>query len=114
MNVTELALRFIAGGSLVALVSIFAKAKNPLWAGLVMLFPMVTLVGLFFAGHVTEAAGLRRITLFSMAALPATLAFLVSFYLLIGRVGLVQSLVLSTAAWCAIAGIAAAAVRLFS
>ncbi|HUI92044.1 MAG TPA: GlpM family protein [Chitinivibrionales bacterium] len=105
MKFSELAVRFIAGGSLVVAVSLFAKAKNPVLAGLFMLFPVITLVGFYFIGSAADSAGLRKIALFSMAALPATLVFLASFYVLIGSMALRPCLLLSTLAWCAAAAV---------
>jgi uncharacterized membrane protein (GlpM family) len=103
MNFPELAVRFIAGGSLVVAVSLLAKAKNPVLAGLFVLFPAVTLVGFYFIGASVDAAGLKKIALFSMAALPTTFVFLITFYLLIGSMALKPCLLLSTLAWCAAA-----------
>ncbi len=111
MNLFDLALRFVAGGTLVAGVSVLAKTRHPLLAGLFLLFPLVTLVGLYFAGSALDTAGVRKIALFSMAGLPATLAFLAAFYILVMRAGLVQSLLLSTLIWCACAAAIAAVVR---
>ncbi len=114
MNITEMVLRFVAGGSLVLAASLFARAKNPLLAGLVLLFPMVTLVGLFFAGRAVGPNELRKISLFSMAGLCATLAFLGAFYALVGKIALVPCLLLATAAWCAAAGVVAIIARTFA
>ena len=101
MNVPELALRFIAGGSLVVAVSLLAKLKNPVIAGLFVLFPAITFIGFYFIGTAVDSASLKKITMFSMAALPTTLVFLITFYLLIGKVALMPCLLLSTLAWCA-------------
>ncbi|HMD67952.1 MAG TPA: GlpM family protein [Chitinivibrionales bacterium] len=111
MNFTDLALRFVAGGTLVAGVSLLAKTRHLLLAGLFLLFPMVTLVGLYFAGNGLDPAGIRKIALFSMAGLPATLAFLAAFYVLIARTGVVSSLLLSTLVWCVCAVVIAAIVQ---
>jgi uncharacterized membrane protein (GlpM family) len=103
MNFPELAARFIAGGSLVVAVSLLAKLKNPILAGLFVLFPAITLIGFYFIGTAVDSASLKKITLFSMAALPTTFVFLITFYALTGRVALMPSLLLSTLAWCAAA-----------
>jgi uncharacterized membrane protein (GlpM family) len=103
MNFPELAVRFIAGGSLVVVVSLLAKAKNPVLAGLFVLFPAVTLIGFYFIGTTVDSAGLKKIALFSMAALPTTFVFLMIFYLLIGSMTLRSCLLWSTLAWCAAA-----------
>jgi uncharacterized membrane protein (GlpM family) len=114
MSILELLLRFLAGGILVVGVSLFAKARQPLLAGLFMLFPAVTLAGLYFAGRTTETASLKKIALFSMAGLPATFVFLAVFYAIIGKMGLVPSLALSVAAWCGAAAILAIIIHAFA
>ena len=105
MNFPALAVRFIAGGSLVVAVSLLAKLKNPVLAGLFVLFPVITLIGFYFIGTAVDGAALKKITLFSMCAVPTTLVFLITFYLLIGKVALTPCLLLSTLAWCASAGV---------
>ena len=45
----EIIIRFIAGGSLVVIVSLLAKAGHPQIAALAVLFPVVTIVGYWFA-----------------------------------------------------------------
>jgi membrane protein GlpM len=100
MNYSELALRFFAGGSLVVAVSILAKTKSPLLAGLFVLFPAITLIGYYFIGQTVESAYLKKITLFSIAALPTTFVFLITFYLVIDRFSLLASLGTATLAWC--------------
>lgn len=47
----EIALRFVAGGSLIVLVTLLAKTKYPMLSGIFMLFPAVTLVGYYFIGQ---------------------------------------------------------------
>jgi uncharacterized membrane protein (GlpM family) len=112
MTIAEYAIRFVAGGSLVVAVSLLAKARNPMLAGIFMLFPVITIVGLYFAGQSLDSAGLGKIALFCMAALPTTLVFLGTFYSTIGRFNLVQCLIMSTVAWCASAGAIVSVIRL--
>ena len=103
MNFPEICLRFIAGGTVVVIVSFLARAKNPLFAGLFVLFPVITIIGFYFIGQSCDTVHLKRITLFSMLSLPATLVFLGTFHFLIGKVDLVWSLAFSLAAWSATA-----------
>jgi uncharacterized membrane protein (GlpM family) len=103
MNFPEICLRFIAGGTIVVFVSYLARAKNPLFAGLFVLFPVITIIGFYFIGQSCDAVHLKKITLFSMLSLPTTLVFLGTFYFLIGNADLVRSIAFSLAAWCATA-----------
>jgi uncharacterized membrane protein (GlpM family) len=103
MNFPEICLRFLAGGTLVVVVSFLARAKSPLFAGLFVLFPVITIIGFYFIGQSCDAFHMRKITLFSMISLPTTLIFLGTFYFLTGKVDLVWSVIFSIAAWCAAA-----------
>ena len=81
MASSQLAWRFVAGGSVVVIVSWLARGKHPLLAGLFVLFPAVTLVSFYFLAQNASPDTMRRIALFSIYSLPTTLAFLATFYL---------------------------------
>jgi len=105
MNINELFLRFIAGGSLIVLITLLAKTRYPFLAGIMVLFPAVTLIGFFFLGQTVDTLKLKEIALFSMYALPTTFIFLLTFYFLQGRYALTHTLLFSVMAWFAAAGI---------
>ena len=62
----ELLTRFLVGGSLIVLVSLLAKLKYSVIAGLFVLIPIVTLVGYFFTGQSVDSSKLHEITRFHL------------------------------------------------
>lgn len=101
MNVTEMALRFIAGGSIVLAATLLAKTRYPVLAGVIMLFPAVTLIGYYFIGQTVTPVQLQQITKFSMYALSTTFIFLMAFYYAQRTMDVPHSLITSTGAWVA-------------
>ena len=95
MNVIELLTRFLVGGSLIVFVSLLAKTKYSVFAGLFVLFLIVTLVGYFFIGQSVDSSKLHEITLFSMYSLPTTFIFLFTFYTVQAKYKLIESLFIS-------------------
>ena len=104
MNVIELLTRFLVGGSLIVVVSLLSKTKYSVISGLLVLFPIVTLVGYFFIGQSVDSSKLHEITLFSMYSLPTTFIFLFTFYMVQAKYTLVELLFLSVIAWFLAAG----------
>jgi uncharacterized membrane protein (GlpM family) len=103
--VGELLLRFVVGGGLIVVVTLLAKTKNPMMAGIFMLFPAVTLVGYYFVGQSMSIAQLQQVTKFSIYALSTTFIFLVVFYYAQEQASLNASLCFATIAWFMAAGI---------
>jgi uncharacterized membrane protein (GlpM family) len=101
----ELLLRFIVGGSLIVLVTLLAKTRYPMLAGIAMLFPAVTLVGYYFVGQSMNVAQLQQVTKFSIYALSTTFIFLVVFYYAQEKYSLNAALGSATAAWFAASGV---------
>lgn len=101
----ELAMRFIMGGSLITFISLLAKTKNPTLAGIFVLFPAVTLVGYWFIAQSVDAERLQSIAMFSIYAMPTTLAFLIAFYFACSRFSIIWSLSIAVFAWLVRAGI---------
>jgi len=99
MNAPELLLRFIAGGGLIVIITLLAKTKYSFISGVMVLFPAVTLVGYYFLSQSVGTIQLKTITLFSIYALPATLIFLLVFYLLQGKYIVIYTLLFSVVAW---------------
>ena len=104
MNGTEMALRFIAGGSVVLAVTLLAKTRYPMLSGVIMLFPAVTLIGYYFVSQTVDATQLKEITKFSMYGLFATFAFLVAFYYAQRTMNVPNSLITATTTWLVSAG----------
>lgn len=99
MTFAEGALRFILGGTLVLLIGIVAKSGRAGIAGIIALFPAITAVSYSFMVKSVDIKILKAAVFSSILSLPATLAFLLVFYLCIERLSFVLSLSLSFAAW---------------
>ena len=106
----EFALKFIAGGSLITLISLISKCKYPYISGLFMMFPAVTLVGYYFVSGNVTAAELKNITAFSLVSLVTVAAFILSFYYFQSRTTIFYSLGCSLVCW----SVSAAVVVFFS
>lgn len=103
MQHIDLALRFLVSGVLVSAVCLLAQTQYRVLAGVIMLFPAVTLVGYYFVGPTVDATQLKEITKFSMWAMLATFAFLATFYYAQGSMKVPSALLTATGAWCATA-----------
>ncbi|MEA4961019.1 GlpM family protein [Lutispora sp.] len=99
MSFTEAISRFIVGGSLVLIVSLLGKLKNPYISGLVVLFPVVTLVGYYFLSLSVTGQALQRVVLVSLFAVPTTITFLTTVYFTIAKMPAWKSLSLGLLAW---------------
>ena len=75
MNATELIVRFVAGGALVVAVTVVAHYSSSRIAGIVMLFPAITLASMAFLDPL-NADMLKRLSLGGLIALPTTIGFL--------------------------------------
>jgi uncharacterized membrane protein (GlpM family) len=84
-----------------------AKANKPFLAGLLVLFPAVTLVSFSFLAKSSSPETMHRIALFSIYSFPATLTFLVAFFLAQQRLGSGAGLCLALVAWLVTASLLA-------
>lgn len=54
--INELVMRFIAGGTLITVISLLSKSRYPYISGLFMMFPAVTLIGYYFVSSIVSAS----------------------------------------------------------
>ncbi|NLX88113.1 MAG: hypothetical protein GXZ09_01730 [Syntrophomonadaceae bacterium] len=94
--------RFVCGGLLVLVVSWIRKGKNPQLAGLVVLFPVITVVGYYFLSQSISPIAMQRTIVLSILALPAVAAFLITCYYLVGRMAIGWTLLCGISAWLVI------------
>lgn len=99
MNATEIIMRFVVGGSLVSAVTLLTRTKYYTLSGVILLFPAVTLIGLYFIGTTVDTSQLKQITRFSMYALAPTFIFLCTFYYAQSYVSVPLALIASVCAW---------------
>ncbi|MFW6008647.1 MAG: GlpM family protein [archaeon] len=95
----EILLKFIVGGSLIALISFLSKTKYDTFSGLMVLFPIVTVIGFYFISQSMKTPQLRNTVLFSILSLPTVLSFLGIFYFTINKYSIIFSLILSIIGW---------------
>ena len=103
ISLPELLIRFIAGGTLVVIISILGKSHYPQLAGLAVLFPAVSVVGYYFLISAVGTETAKPIILFSIYSLPTVLAFLVVLRLAINRTGLFLGFTSAILAWLIVA-----------
>ncbi len=85
MTFAEGAIRFIAGGTLVLLIGIIAKNGKSSLAGIMAMFPVITAVSFSFLTQSSEVRIVKDAVLSGIFSLPATLIFLLVFYLCIAK-----------------------------
>ncbi len=105
IKMNEFALKFIAGGGLITLISLISKCKYPYISGLFMMFPAVTLVGYYFVSMNVNPTELKNITAFSLVSLVTVAVFIMSFYFFQSRMTIFYSLGCSLGCWSVSAGV---------
>ena len=103
--INELAMRFIAGGTLITVISLLSKSRYPYISGLFMMFPAITLIGYYFVSGSVTPTQLREITAYSLYSVLAVIVFIVSFYFFQSRYDIAHALIYSIICWCMSAGI---------
>jgi uncharacterized membrane protein (GlpM family) len=98
VTLVELITRFIAGGTLIVLISLIGKSRNSFVAGLAMLFPAITILGYYFLST-SQHDALSKTVIFSIWSLPTSLVFLLTLYLTIDKIPIFQALALGIASW---------------
>lgn len=78
---TNFLLRFVSAGLLVALLPLVAASLGSRLAGVVLLFPAVTLAGFVVLGLEGGTSAVAEASVGSLIALPAVLAFLLTVHL---------------------------------
>lgn len=103
MNLAEAVSRFIVGGTAILFISLLSETKYRMLAGLFVLFPAVTVVGYYYYSLEVTRAQLASTVLFSIASVPAIVAYLLTFYFSLRRFSAPVSLVLGVVSWLVIA-----------
>ena len=113
MVVIQFALRFVAGGAIVATVPLVAARVGPAIAGVIVMLPVVTLLGFAFVGQTSGASAVKGASLSALIAVPATVAYLaVTYIALRAGLGVAYALMAGVAGWlCVAAPIAAILVK---
>ncbi|QGG46754.1 GlpM family protein [Heliorestis convoluta] len=99
MSYTEALLRFVAGGSLILLVSLLGKSKFAYLASIAVLFPAVTVAGYYFLSFDVSTMQLKAIIFNSLYYVPTTMVFLYALYRFVGTMPMHKSLVFALGFW---------------
>ena len=99
MNLAEAISRFVVGGSIILFISLLSETKYKILSGLFVLFPAVTVVGYYYYSLEVSQTQLESTVLFSLVAVPAVVAYLVTFYLSIQRFSVPVSLGIGIVGW---------------
>jgi uncharacterized membrane protein (GlpM family) len=99
MDPVYLLFMFVAGGSMVAGSTCIAEIIGPKYGGILAVAPIITTLTILFTGMHSTQERTRDLILGSTVFLIPTALFLVSLYLLIGRYGIVASIIGSYGVW---------------
>lgn len=99
ITLQEAIVKFVAGGSLILLISLLGKSKYNHLSGILVLFPVVTVIGYYFLSSYVPGERLQRIVLFSILSLPTVLVFLLVLYIALNRMSVIPALVMGIMAW---------------
>jgi len=107
MRPSEALVRFIVGGSLITLISFLGTTRYKIFSGILVLFPIVTVVGYYFLSLEVSNSELQSTVLFSILAVPTVLAFLAGFYFALDYTSAPLGLVIGIGVWLIVAAIIA-------
>lgn len=99
MNIQALILRFIFGGTIIVLITLFSETKYKTLSGLIVLFPAITVIGYYFASKSMTTVELQNMTIFSILSLPTLGAFFIGFYISIEYYSTIISIVIGLSLW---------------
>jgi uncharacterized membrane protein (GlpM family) len=101
---TEPLVRFVIGGTLVAILPVIARRLGPDIAGLGLLFPAVSFAGLLFIGRAEGLPAVASTALSAVFLLPTVVAFLLAVYFTANRgSSLSVALLCGTLSWFVVA-----------
>ena len=99
MSFTDLALRFIIGGTLVTLVSWLSAVKLPAVAGLINLAPVITATTFMAVALATTPENTQEFLRHTLYTLPLLILFILMLFFFSTRLPPEQNLLLAAAIW---------------
>lgn len=85
-------LKFITGGGIIVGVTYLAQQVNPKYGGILAAAPIITTLAFLFTYNEVGVATTRQLVLGTFFFAIPSLAFLLSLYLLLNRLGFLESL----------------------
>jgi uncharacterized membrane protein (GlpM family) len=99
MELLYLLLIFLAGGSMVAGTTCIAELVDPKYGGILAVAPIITTLAFLFTSMHSTQEQTQDLMRGSIVFLVPTALFLISLYLLLGRFGVVASIIGSYGIW---------------
>lgn len=96
----ELSFKAFVGATIVVLIHLLSKTSNFYIAGLVVLFPALSLIAHYMVGSARGASDLRVTAIFGLCSLVPYLAYLFSVIFLSEKLKLYQTLTVAVLLWC--------------
>ena len=87
-------LYFLVGGFVVTLMSVLAERGHPLLAGIVAIFPGITLVSFYFIGQVAGDVAVARTAKACLLSIPIWIPYAVAIVWLSPRIGTNKALLI--------------------
>lgn len=101
----DLAIKGLVGATIVVVIQLFARTENAYIAGLIPLFPTMSLIAMYLVGTQRGTVELRETIRFGMWSLIPYFCYLAALYLLVDRAKLIVSLAIAVLCWLIAAGI---------
>ena len=95
MNTLQIILQFIISGAVVVGATLLSKSFDSKWAGLLVALPIMTLLGFIFISMNTGATVTQRYLISALIFMLPAAIYILSLYLLFGKVNLVTNCLIS-------------------
>ncbi|MCF7871997.1 hypothetical protein K9L97_03090 [Candidatus Woesearchaeota archaeon] len=95
MNTTQIILQFIISGAVVVGATLLSRTIDSKWSGLLVALPIMTILGLIFISMNPQLAVTQRYLLSALIFMIPAALYILSVYLLFGKVSLVTNLLIS-------------------
>ena len=95
MNAIQILLQFILSGSVVVGATIIANSIDSKWSGLLVALPIMTILGLIFISTNNSTIVTERYLLSALLFMIPAAIYLLSTYLLMGKLSLIMSCLIS-------------------
>jgi len=95
MNTLQIILQFVIAGTIVVGATLISKSFDSKWAGLLVALPVMTILGFIFISINTTGTITQRYLLSALIFMIPAAVYILSLYLLFGRVSLVSNCLIS-------------------
>lgn len=105
MDALNLLVRGCLGGALIMLILVLAHSKYHAMAGILVFFPVITVVSYYQIGSMEGVDALKKTVLTSLLTVPVLILFILSFYISLRFYSLEASTAIAIISWLIMASI---------